>query len=190
MRARWLRRAIAGAVLVAGVGLVPTSPATAAVPVLVLHGTGWGHGVGLSQWGAEYLARTGQSTNDILGTFYPGVQLAEATGTMRVAVHQPAVSSTNLTFPQGGEVRSAPSGAQAQGFPVRVGPGGQVRITFDGAYRVTPLMSGQSRSTATAYREDDPSALVVLCAPTTTPVPTTATTQPPTTTTRPPTDGG
>jgi stage II sporulation protein D len=51
-------------------------------------------------------------------------------------------------------------------------------------------MSGQSRSTATAYREDDPCALVVLCAPTTTPVPTTATTQPPTTTTRPPTDGG
>ena len=27
--------------------------------MLQLEGTGWGHGVGLSQWGAEYLARTG-----------------------------------------------------------------------------------------------------------------------------------
>ena len=176
--------------LLAGVGLVPAAPADAAVPVLVLDGTGYGHGVGLSQWGAESLARSGRSTTDILGTFYPGVQLAEATGTMRVAVHKPAVSSTTVSFPQGGEVRSSPSGAQAKGFPVRVGPGGQVRIAFDGAYRVTPLMSGRSTAAATAYREDDPCELVVLCPPTSTPVPTTTTTRPPTSTTRPPTGGG
>ncbi len=87
------------ALLVAGVGVVPTGPAAAAVPVLVLEGTGWGHGVGLSQWGAEHLARTGRSTNDILATFYPGAQLGEATGTMRVAVHNPGVSTTTLSFP-------------------------------------------------------------------------------------------
>ena len=174
--------------LVAGAGVVPAGPAAAAVPVLVLDGTGYGHGVGLSQWGAESLARTGRSTNDILATFYPGVQLGEATGTMRVAVHKPSVSSTTLTFPQGGEVRSAPSGPQAAGFPVHVGPGGRVRITFDGAYRVTPLVSGRSSAGATPYG-DDPCALVVLC-PTTTTTPTTPTTPPPTSTTRPTGGGG
>src|SRR5690606_15697574 len=68
---------------------VPAASAAGAVPVLVLDGTGWGHGVGLSQWGAEYLARTGRSVTDILGTFYPGVQLATAQGSVRVAVHTP-----------------------------------------------------------------------------------------------------
>jgi stage II sporulation protein D len=181
---RWLPRLLCGSVLLAASGLGPVGPAAAAaVPVLVLDGTGYGHGVGLSQWGAEYLARSGRSTDEILATFYPGTHLGEATGTMRVAVHKPAVSTTTLTFPQGGEVRSAPSGPQAHGFPVRVGPGGRVRIAFDGAYRVTPLLTGQSSITATTYR-GDPCTLLILCPPTT-PPPTTTTTQPPTTTTNP-----
>ena len=141
--------------------VVPAPPAAASVPVVVLDGTGWGHGVGLSQWGAEYLARTGRSASDILATFYPGASLAEATGPVRVAVHRPPSPTTTLTFPQGGEVRSPLEGEQAPGFPVRVGPGGRVRITFDGAYRVEPLMSGQS-SAATSYPAQEPCSLVVL----------------------------
>jgi SpoIID/LytB domain protein len=186
---RWLRRALCCTLLVAGAGVVPSGPASAAVPVLVLEGTGWGHGVGLSQWGAEHLASTGRSTNDILATFYPGTRLGEATGTMRVAVHKPSVSTTTLSFPQGGEVRSAPSGEQAGGFPVRVGPGGRVRITYDGAYRVTPLVSGQSAGAVTAYQQE--CTLLVIC-PTSTTIPptTTPTTAPPTPTTRPGGGGG
>ena len=179
-------------VLAAGLGLVPAAPAAAAVPVLVLDGTGFGHGVGLSQWGAEYLARTGASTEQILATFYPGVQLAEASGPMRVAVHKPTVSSTTLSFPQGGEVRSAPEGPQAPGFPVRVGPGGQVRIVFDGAYRVSALVSGQSTARATPFRQE-PCALMVLCPPPTTQAPATTTTTAPSstpTTGAPAPDGG
>jgi stage II sporulation protein D len=178
------------AVLVAGVGVAPAGPASAAVPVLLLDGTGWGHGVGLSQWGAEHLASTGRSTDQILATFYPGAHSGEATGTMRVAVHKPAASATTITFPQGGEVRSSPSGQQAAGFPVRVGPGGKVRIAFDGAYRVTPLVQGQSTAGATAYRQED-CRLVVLCpTTTTTPPATTPTTAAPTPTTRPSGGGG
>ena len=187
MGLRWLSRLLGTTVLLAALGLVPASPAAAAVPVLVLDGTGYGHGVGLSQWGAEYMARTGRSTDQILATFYPGVQQGEATGTMRVAVHKPAVSTTTLTFPQGGEVRSAQSGAQASGFPVRVGPGGRVRIAYDGAYRVTPLVSGQSAASAATPYRDEPCTLVIVCPPTTQPTqpPTTPTTQPTTTTTQP-----
>ena len=188
----WLRRALCLAVLIAAGGVVAVPPASAAVPVLVLKGTGWGHGVGLSQWGSEHLASKGLSTSQILATFYPGVQLGEATGTMRVAVHKPSVSTTTLTFPQGGEVRSSPSGPQASGFPVRVGPGGRVRITYDGAYRVSPLVAGQSAGRVTAYRQEDPCSLVVLCPTTTIPPPSTTTTRPPssTSTTRPSGGGG
>ncbi|MGH9275020.1 MAG: hypothetical protein ACRDZU_10270, partial [Acidimicrobiales bacterium] len=103
--------------------MAPAAPARASVSVLVLDGTGYGHGVGLSQWGAEYLARTGASTEQILGTFYPGASIGEASGPIRVGVHRPPTSTTTLTFPQGGEVRSPLQGDQAPGFPLRVGPG-------------------------------------------------------------------
>jgi SpoIID/LytB domain protein len=39
-------------------------------------GRGWGHGVGMSQWGAEGLARRGASYPEILGHYYTGVSLA------------------------------------------------------------------------------------------------------------------
>lgn len=181
---RWGQRALAAIVLAAGLGLAP-APAAAAVPVLVLDGTGYGHGVGLSQWGAEYLARTGHTTYDILGTFYPGVQLAEATGPMRVAVHKPAVGTTNLTFPQGGEVRSAPQGPQARGFPVRVGAGGKVRILFDGTYRVTALVTGQSVGRPVTFQQDEPCTLLGSVCPSTTAPPATTTTIAPTSSTAP-----
>lgn len=186
----WTRRALG--VCLATFALLATTPqrASASVPILVLDGTGHGHGVGLSQWGAEYLARTGQPVEAILSTFYPGAGLGKATGSVRVTVHQPPTTSTTLTFPDGGEVRSPLEGEQASGFPVRVGRGGRVRITFDGSYRVDALMSGQNTAEATRYQQD-PCTLFSMCAPTTTvPAPTTTTTAPPTTTTAPPADPG
>lgn len=181
----WTRRALGtGLAALALLGLTGTPAARAGVPVLVLDGTGYGHGVGLSQWGAEYLARTGRSVEQILGTFYPGVGLGKATGPVRVAVHLPGTSTTTLTFPQGGEVRSALEGEQAPGFPVQVGPGGRVRITSGGSYRVDVLVSGQAGASATPYQQD-PCTLGVVCAPTTTVPGTTTTTASPTTTTPP-----
>ena len=38
-------------------------------------GTGWGHGVGMCQWGAVGRARAGQDARTILMTYYPGVRL-------------------------------------------------------------------------------------------------------------------
>lgn len=37
--------------------------------------TGYGHGVGLSQWGAKYSAEQGQSYDEILAHYYPGAAL-------------------------------------------------------------------------------------------------------------------
>jgi SpoIID/LytB domain protein len=43
---------------------------------LMLTGRGLGHGIGLSQWGAEERARAGESADDILAFYYPGTTLA------------------------------------------------------------------------------------------------------------------
>jgi stage II sporulation protein D len=43
-------------------------------------GSGAGHGVGLSQWGARELARRRRSYRQILSHYYPGTQLLDASG--------------------------------------------------------------------------------------------------------------
>lgn len=48
-----------------------------AVPAHVaLHGGGWGHGVGMTQWGARGMAESGYSYREILAHYYQGTQLA------------------------------------------------------------------------------------------------------------------
>ncbi len=42
---------------------------------LVVVGQGFGHGVGMSQWGAKYMASKGQKAEKILKYFYQGVQI-------------------------------------------------------------------------------------------------------------------
>ncbi|NIM50971.1 MAG: SpoIID/LytB domain-containing protein [Gemmatimonadales bacterium] len=40
-----------------------------------VEGTGWGHGVGMCQWGAVGRARAGQSAHTILATYFPGTRV-------------------------------------------------------------------------------------------------------------------
>lgn len=48
--------------------------------VFVVEGRGWGHGVGLSQWGAEGYARHGWSYRQIVAHYYPGTRLDVVAG--------------------------------------------------------------------------------------------------------------
>ena len=43
--------------------------------ILVVSGYGAGHGVGMSQWGAKYMANKGKKANTILKHFYKGVEI-------------------------------------------------------------------------------------------------------------------
>lgn len=43
-----------------------------------VHGRGFGHGAGMCQWGAIARARAGQTSEEILGTYYPGTRLSRA----------------------------------------------------------------------------------------------------------------
>jgi stage II sporulation protein D len=53
------------------------APASA-TSVLVVNGKGWGHGVGMSQWGAEGYAQHGWDWQRILAHYYPGTKVAAA----------------------------------------------------------------------------------------------------------------
>jgi stage II sporulation protein D len=51
------------------------APVADAAPTVAFTGRGWGHGVGMSQWGAEGFARHGRSYEQILAHYYPGTRL-------------------------------------------------------------------------------------------------------------------
>src|SRR5689334_8341235 len=81
--------ACAAVALLALVGAA--SPAAAAPPTFTLLGHGYGHGVGLSQYGAYGMARRGVAAPQILQRYYPGTQLATApASSIRVLVQQTA----------------------------------------------------------------------------------------------------
>ena len=43
----------------------------------IVQGRGWGHGVGMSQWGAYGMAREGASYEDILEHYYSGIEIGD-----------------------------------------------------------------------------------------------------------------
>jgi stage II sporulation protein D len=71
--------------LVLLVALLLPAPAAAATRDFVVAGYGWGHGVGMSQYGAEGYALHGWSARQILAHYYPGTTLVrEAPQDVRV----------------------------------------------------------------------------------------------------------
>jgi len=58
--------------------ILPAAAARAGDPI-TLYGSGWGHGLGLSQWGAYGLAKQGWSSSKILRHFYSGTDVGQAT---------------------------------------------------------------------------------------------------------------
>lgn len=59
-------------------GVLLSAASASAATQLVVTGRGWGHGVGMSQWGAYGYARHGWSYQRILAHYYPGTTLAPA----------------------------------------------------------------------------------------------------------------
>ena len=172
--------AIAAATAPAGALPRAATATSEPVPVVELDGRGWGHGVGLSQYGARYLAEAGRTAGDILATFYPGTSLATLGGPVRVVVHTAAAGQAVVAFPDGGQVLSPRSGPPAAGFPVDVAPGGSVVITYDGAYHVAPVVTAQAAAAPARWEAPAQGCLPLVGCPTTT-TPTMPTTEPPTT---------
>lgn len=135
MRSKLATLAALGAVVV-GIVLAPGAQGASPVPVVVVEGDGFGHGVGMAQDGALWMGRSGASRQAILGHFYPGTQFGRGTGAVRVAVLTDADADVVLVFPDGGEVRSPRAGPQQPGFPMAMDPGEAIRVRHGGRYRV------------------------------------------------------
>ncbi|MBI3970487.1 MAG: SpoIID/LytB domain-containing protein [Chloroflexi bacterium] len=93
--------------LLLAIGLVVATPAAASPPLdgssapgvyhfaeqtqaLVFEGKGWGHGVGMCQWGARGRARAGQNAEQIIAAYYRGTAIQKSVSpetTIRVLVH-------------------------------------------------------------------------------------------------------
>ena len=72
----------------------------ALAPDVQFHGSGWGHGVGLSQYGAYAMAQAGHSSTEILDHYYPGTSVVRdprpESSRIRVNIQQNVGSTTVL----------------------------------------------------------------------------------------------
>ena len=74
---RYVLRSADGEILNSTNFTVETTPAPdGSIARVVMRGTGYGHGVGMCQWGAIGRARAGQDFREILRTYYPGTTVA------------------------------------------------------------------------------------------------------------------
>jgi SpoIID/LytB domain protein len=166
--------------LIAAIVLGPVAPARATVPVVIIEGRGFGHGVGMAQDGAFWMAKAGATTPQILGQFYPGTTLAKVSrANVRVAVFTgPAMT---VAFPNGGRIDERGEGNATAGFPIRVDPGGQARVRLLG-HRVVvdKLVSARATSVPSPTTTTAPRATSTTLAVNTGPslFPTTTTTSP------------
>jgi stage II sporulation protein D len=124
---RRVRMTAAAAALAVGLTLVPgpAAPAAAAAPeTFTIHGAGWGHGIGMSQYGAHGMGLRGFAASRILAFYYGGARAGSVPlpSTIRVGMLQ-----ANRDPAAGGRLRRV----LVAGAPVP-GAGGSGRIRVSG----------------------------------------------------------
>ncbi len=125
--------------------VVPVTPARAD-GTFTFYGSGWGHGLGMSQWGAYGLAKAGWTSRKILTQFYSGTQVtteAQPPGGIRVelASGRPQIHLTAVVGPVHLWVKDPANGKPVGTIPV-------------GATWVVKAVGG-------AYEVDDESGAIV-----------------------------
>jgi len=139
------------------------APAVPPAPLFVLSGGGWGHGVGMSQWGAYGQALAGRDHLTILKHYYTGVELtadaATATRRVRVLVGQGldriAISSTKRfeVVDGAGKTYALPAGSIELGSELRLPVGKEKKpIELIGPLRFRPNTYGTLSAGVIGYR--------------------------------------
>jgi stage II sporulation protein D len=136
------RPAAAGAILC--LVLLVAMPAHAGRKVTI-KGGGWGHGIGMSQYGAYGRAKNGKSAENILEKYYTGAEVKSAKMPRRIRVGllqgRSSIATTSSAFSDGGgKVTWKVSGSSeqiAQGgaganWKVEAGPTGAMRLLKNG----------------------------------------------------------
>ncbi|HEY0891069.1 MAG TPA: SpoIID/LytB domain-containing protein [Nocardioides sp.] len=109
---------------------------------LVLTGHGYGHGRGMSQYGAEGAARKGLSAAQILAFYYPGTVLGASAGQIRVRITADTDDDTVVAHRPGLVVRTV--GKPAQRWDL-----GRLR-SGAASWRIKPLRNGRYAVSARA----------------------------------------
>ena len=125
--------------LLLSAGMLAAAPATASAADVVIDGRGWGHGIGMSQYGAYgYALREGRDHRFILEHYYTGTTLGDARATrMRVLLRSAGAQSVSgATAARGGGRRIRLSANRTYRFSAARG----------GRLAVTDLRSGRRRA--------------------------------------------
>ncbi|MDF9718017.1 SpoIID/LytB domain-containing protein [Nocardioides sp. ChNu-153] len=138
-----LRRARLLASLLLGVGLVAAGGGRAgAVPVddqwwavpnaatIAIDGHGFGHGNGMSQYGAYGAAQRGVNVREILRFYYPGTTVTTAGGTISVRISADDDGDTIVGWREGLTVVDRGTNAR---LPVPAGVSGSWRVSYGGS---------------------------------------------------------
>ncbi|NIK62229.1 SpoIID/LytB domain-containing protein [Kribbella shirazensis] len=108
------KRAIAAVVLssavISGTAQAYEVAPTATVPDTTITGRGFGHGRGLSQYGAQGAALAGKSARQILDFYYPGTTTGKAVGSIRVRISADTTDGVRVGAVSGLAVRSFATG--------------------------------------------------------------------------------
>lgn len=72
----------------------------------VFEGRGYGHGVGLNQWGAHAMAQQGKSYREILSFYYTGVKIQERPALRPASLHPPVADEATTARPDSVECDS------------------------------------------------------------------------------------
>ena len=114
-----------------------TVPSAGSVTV---QGHGYGHGIGMSQYGAQGAAQQGVTYDRILATYYPGTTLAQKSGSIRVLVSQDTSDPVDVLAAAGLKFRKL-SSASTRTLPTSIG-GAKVK-----SWRITKVTSRKTQST-------------------------------------------
>jgi stage II sporulation protein D len=130
---RLTRRLVVLATVLAG-ALVLVSPAQPSL-TFAIKGRGWGHGIGMSQYGAQGLAQHGSSYKEILQHYYPGTTFATRKSTMMRVLLAPGRSSVRI----GSNAPFTPAGGKnlaAGTWRATATASGKLRLVMGGSTRV------------------------------------------------------
>lgn len=152
-------------VAVLGLTVVPavvTPSSAVAATEWELQGRGWGHGIGLSQWGAQMAAKQRLGYRRILGFYYPGTQVGHTTGSIRVLITAETRTSLVVANRSGLSVRSVSSGAsyplvRSRATHWRISPTSdnltsRVWVRVGGVWRLVRQIRGQAEFVAPSLR--------------------------------------
>lgn len=153
-------------------------PAAAALRVpkhatIVVHGRGFGHGRGMSQYGAEGAARRGLSAKQIVKFYYPHTRPGTFRGKVRVLISADTDQNTTVINQAGLKVRDLGSGStvavptsgaigKATRWRMSSKPGKPARVSYlTGSWHVWRTLTGDGE-----FRAPKPIRLVVPGGPT------------------------